>query len=91
MRTSLPLDHGFTVALKQRVEAAREAIKVVEIIEALQQCALGHTIMDKDRIAAAKIVLAKAMPDLKAIEVTGADGAPLSVQIVRYGDDPTAK
>lgn len=87
MRTSLPLDHGFTVALKQRVEAAREAIKVVEIIEALQQCALGHTIMDKDRIAAAKIVLAKAMPDLKVVEVTGKDGKDLVlVAAARYDD-----
>lgn len=33
------------------------------------------------RVAAAKVLLAKGWPDLKAVEVTGGGGAPLSVVI----------
>lgn len=82
------LDQEFLDEMKQRIEAARKTIKVVETIEKLQAFALGEELkgkpvfMDKEQLKAADIILRKSMPDLKAIEITGAGGGPVEVSLV---------
>ena len=39
------------------------------------------------RLAAARILAAKIVPDLKAVEHVGEDGGNLVIRIVRFGDD----
>ena len=48
-------------------------------------------ILDSSQVNAAKALLNKVLPDLKAVEHTGEDGGPLQVQIVRYADSPDSK
>jgi len=35
------------------------------------------------RIAAARLLLAKALPDLSSVEMTGMDGGPLKITIIK--------
>ena len=42
--------------------------------------------MSATQISAAKIVIAKSIPDMKAIEHSGPDGQPLQIGIVQFGD-----
>jgi len=58
-----PLDHAF-------LESMRDRIEVANIVDKLQACVKGEHAMGKERIAAARILLAKVMPDLKAVEHT---------------------
>ncbi len=53
---------------------ARRKIKLTELIDLIQDNALGliDPPLDQNRINCARILLGKAMPDLKATEVTGA-------------------
>lgn len=56
-----PLDHAF-------LESMRDRIEIANILDKLQGCVNGVSMMDKEQIAAAKILLGKVMPDLKAVE-----------------------
>lgn len=56
-----PLDHAFLESMRSRIEIAR-------ILDKLQACVNGAQMMDKEQIAAARILLGKVMPDLKAVE-----------------------
>lgn len=56
-----PLDHAFLESMRDRIEIAR-------ILDKLQECVMGVKIMDKEQVAAARILLGKVMPDLKAVE-----------------------
>jgi hypothetical protein len=83
------LDPDFLEEMKRRIEAARNNIKVVDIVQRLQAFTLNEllnekaVLMDKEQIKAAEILLRKSMPDLKAIEVTGANGGPIAVAVTR--------
>jgi len=59
-----PLDPDF-------IEAMRERIKCASIIDKLQACIDGTAELSKEQVASARILLAKRIPDLKAIEHTG--------------------
>ena len=84
-----PLDFEWTEVIAQRIKEAREIIKVKETVEVLQAFALGEEIdgqkvrLSKEQIKAAEILLKKILPDLKALEVTGAGGGPISVSVTR--------
>lgn len=49
----------------------REKIKIKMIINRLHDYVEGKCLMDASQVAAAKILLAKALPDLKQTEVVG--------------------
>jgi hypothetical protein len=49
----------------------REKIKTSQLINRLQNCALGKVDLDSNRIKAIEILLRKTIPDLKAIEHSG--------------------
>lgn len=82
------LDPEWSVIIKQRVKEARELIKVKETVQALQAFALGEDIdgtkvrLNKEQIRAAEILLKKILPDLKAVEVTGANGGAVKVETI---------
>ncbi len=57
--------------MRAKVEEARRQIKIVDTVKQLQRCALGHINMTKEQIKCAEILLKKALPDLREIEVRG--------------------
>ena len=59
-------------------EAAKHAQRAIEVLVEIMQ--KGDS--DSARMAAAKTILAKAIPDLKAVEITGQDSGPLIIKIV---------
>lgn len=71
---------AFMAEIADRVKKARETIDVEKTVEALQACVAGTKILDKEQIAAAKILLGKVMPDLKAVELTGENGGAIKIQ-----------
>lgn len=65
------IDQAFLDAMQARVQEARKAIRLADILRRLQNCALGVERMSKEEIKAAEILLKKGMPDLREIEVKG--------------------
>lgn len=57
----------------------KEKIRVTQIMNRLYGHAIGEVEMEKSQIDAAKVVLAKLLPDLKSIDqvVSGPDGGPV--------------
>ena len=55
----------------------REAIQTSMLINRVNSHALGDVEMSATQLQAANILLKKTLPDLKATEVTGADGEAL--------------
>lgn len=58
-------------------QKTREKIRVSSLVSILQRHAEGKVEMSPSRIRAAEILLKKALPDLTATELTGADGRDL--------------
>lgn len=84
---TLPLDHAFVSAMQEKValarkthdeeiQLARESIKVVDTVKKLQACVEGTEELSKEQLTAARILLAKVMPDLRAVEHTAAPKRP---------------
>ena len=67
-----PIAEAFKDSFENRIKATRDAIKVEDTVRALQACVEGTKELTKEQIAAARILLAKVMPDLRAIEHTDA-------------------
>ena len=65
-RQSTTLKDGRPATYRNRVS---ERIKTSMIVERLQECALGEIEMTATQLQAARILLNKVLPDLKAIEV----------------------
>lgn len=65
-------------------------IQASQLINRLTDHALSsEPIMDASQVNAAKILLNKVIPDIKAVELTGKDGDPVEIsQIVRKIVDP---
>lgn len=61
----------------------KEAIRASMIMNRLYQCAIGEIEMTPDQMNAAKIVLAKILPDLNRIDQTlsGPEGKPVSIKV----------
>lgn len=73
MSDYLPIDAMFQAGIENRIKAARNAIKVEDTVRALQACVDGSEKLSKEQIAAARILLAKVLPDLRAIEHTDSE------------------
>lgn len=70
---------------KRHDEEARNKIQVSQLVNRLQANALGKlkSEMSPGQVKSATALLAKRLPDLKAIEHTGQDGAPIEHKITR--------
>lgn len=69
----------------------RSAIKATQLINRLHKHTMAaKPIMDASQVNAAKTLLNKVLPDLKAIEVAGEGGGPLVVEIKRFAPDQSA-
>ena len=63
----------------------REKIKTSMLLNRLQDNALGTIELTSSQIKSIEILLRKTIPDLKAIEYSGVDGAPIQQDVtVRY-------
>lgn len=60
-------------------DLTRKKIQVTKIIQRLQSCLDGEADMSPQQIRAAEILLRKALPDLAATQITGANDGPLMV------------
>ena len=65
----------------------REKIRTSMLINRLTNHVLGRINMSKTQVAAAAILLKKVLPDIAAIEHTGANGEPLTITRVYYSGD----
>lgn len=63
---------------KLYAKCAQYAPKAIEVLQEL----MGEKYQPSVRMGAAKVLLAKAIPDLKAMEITGQDGQPFKVIVV---------
>jgi hypothetical protein len=64
-------------------EEWRQKIRTGNILHRLGKHVESETdIMTPSQIKAAEILLRKVLPDLKAIELTGADGANITLEVV---------
>lgn len=76
------------------IEGHRQRIQVTKLIDRLQDNACGElkdsegnpTSMTPEQIRSASILLNKALPNLQSVELGGADGSPLQVQLVSFLD-----
>ena len=71
--------------LKHRAEQVRAQIQADKLVKRLQDIANGTAKVDPKlvgvQVAAAKVLLAKTLPDLSQVAVTGEDGGPLQVVV----------
>lgn len=72
-------------------DVVREKIKASQLINRLTDHALSsEPIMDASQVQAARSLLSKVVPDLRAVELTGKDGDPIQLErIERVVIDPT--
>ena len=77
---------------KTHQDDVRAKIKVSNLLTRLHKYADGE-LSDEDispnRLNAIKILLAKALPDLSQVSITGENGGPLVVEIVKFRDENT--
>lgn len=61
----------------RHIDEVRAKIKASQLVNALQNRALGKNKMDAVAVQSARVLLAKVIPDMKAVEHTGPSGEPL--------------
>lgn len=82
---------------KIRQDALRAELKAREYLRQINDCAVriydGAKEMEAGELNALKAVadinfkrLAKCLPDLKAVEITGEDGGPVPIQLISFKD-----
>ena len=64
-----PIAEAFKDSFENRIKATRDAIKVEDTVRALQACVDGSEKLSKEQIAAARILLAKVLPDFIDIDL----------------------
>jgi hypothetical protein len=62
-------------------DKTKERIRASQLLNRLTQCANGEVELSPAQIQAAKIVIGKIIPDLKAIEHSGPDGGPVQSSV----------
>lgn len=62
---------------KELTDKWREKIRLSQIINRLDQCAVGEIEMTKNELKAADMLLKKLVPDLSRTELSGPDGGPV--------------
>lgn len=60
-------------------EKTKNLIRASQLLNRLTEHANGNVEMSSTQINAAKIVIGKYIPDLKAIEITGEGGGPVRI------------
>ena len=77
----------------EHADKTKRLIQASQLLNRLFSHAIGECEMTSSQVNAAKVVIGKAIPDLKGIEVTGADGGAVQIaytkivrQIVRPDD-----
>lgn len=64
-------------------EQTRKRIQIMVIVKRLMDhIESDEPLMDASQVSAAKALLNKCLPDLRAVEVTGENGGPVQVQKV---------
>lgn len=76
---------------KHHADKTREKIQVTQLVNRLQDCAMGNVAMDAQQLRATEVLLRKALPDLQAIELTGSDGAPIDMSLAIKFVDPDSE
>lgn len=61
----------------QHQDEVRAKIQASQLVNRLNNIAMGKVAADPVQVSAAKALLNKVLPDLKAMEMTGADGRDL--------------
>lgn len=64
-------------------DKTKRLIQASQLLNRLFSHANGEIEMTASQVNAAKVVIGKAIPDLKAMEITGADGGPVQVQQIK--------
>jgi hypothetical protein len=73
-------------------EDTRKRIQAQALINRLYSHVMADTpIMDASQVNAAKALLNKVLPDLSAQEISGLDGGPLIIELVKFREDKTAE
>lgn len=69
-------------------DAVREKIKASQLINRLTDHALSDApLMDASQVNAARALLGKVLPDLKATEITGENGGPVQIKVIIGGGE----
>lgn len=71
MSVKKPIDDEFHQAMAAKVQEARKAIDVVDTVKRLGKHVRGELHLTKEQIRSAEILLKKAMPDLRELQVSG--------------------
>jgi hypothetical protein len=72
-------------------EQTRAKIQAAQIINRMHACVMGEITLDAQQVSCAKTLLAKVLPDLQSTAITGDDGGPLNINIIRFADRRPAK
>ena len=75
---------------KHHQDDVRAKIKVGNIIDRLEKHIAGEIELSPTQVTSARILLDKTVASLSATEHSGPDGSPLSIEIVRFGQDKAA-
>lgn len=67
-------------------EKTKRLIGASQLLNRLKSHANGKVEMTRSQVQAAKIYIGKYVPDIKAMEITGADGGPLVVEVVKFAE-----
>lgn len=62
-----------------RIEEARQKIRTTQLINRLQDHALGKVDMSSTQVKSVEVLLRKSLPDLATVELTGKDGGPVEI------------
>lgn len=62
-------------------DRTKERIRASQLLNRLTKHANGEVDMSQSQVQAAKIVIGKIVPDLKAVELTGQGGGPVVVKV----------
>ena len=69
---------------KQHQDEVRAKIQASQLVNRLHKIACGEVEADSTQVSAAKTLLNKVLPDLKATEHTGADGKDLFPSAIEF-------
>lgn len=62
-------------------DSCREKIQTSQLINRLQDGAMGKIELTTNQLAAIKILLSKTLPDLTSVENTGEGGGPMKLEV----------
>lgn len=62
-------------------ESCREKIQTSQLINRLQESAMGEIELTNNQLASIKILLSKTLPDLSSTSHTGEDGGPMKMEV----------